>query len=89
MYFPLLAIPVKSSFDIVIVDEVSKATPPELLLPILKGKKVVLVGDQMQLPPLIDDRTYNELNEQKGIETKHISNGCETKVALIVKYKSI
>jgi len=62
------------SFDIVIVDEVSKATPPELLLPILKGKKVVLVGDQMQLPPLIDDRTYNELNEQKGIETKHIKS---------------
>ena len=29
-------------FDVVIIDEVSKATPPELLLPLMKAKKVVL-----------------------------------------------
>src|SRR5690606_6406007 len=29
-------------FDCVIIDEVSKATPPELLLPMLKGARVVL-----------------------------------------------
>lgn len=28
------------TFDVVIIDEVSKATPPELLLPMLKGKKL-------------------------------------------------
>lgn len=32
------------TFDVVIIDEVSKATPPELLLPMLKGKKIILVG---------------------------------------------
>lgn len=30
------------TFDVVIIDEVSKATPPELLLPMLKGKKLFL-----------------------------------------------
>ena len=40
-------------FDMVIVDEVSKAMPPELFLPILLGKRVVLVGDHKQLPPML------------------------------------
>jgi superfamily I DNA and/or RNA helicase len=48
-------------FDMVIVDEVSKATPPELLLPLLKGKKAVLVGDHNQLPPMIGDETIKEV----------------------------
>lgn len=51
-------------FDVVIIDEVSKATPPELLLPMLKGKKVVLVGDHHQLPPLIGDETFEETLEE-------------------------
>ena len=39
-------------FDIVIIDEVSKATPPELILPMLLGEKAILVGDHRQLPPM-------------------------------------
>jgi superfamily I DNA and/or RNA helicase len=42
-------------FDVVIVDEVSKAMPPELVLPILKGDKLILVGDHKQLPPIISN----------------------------------
>lgn len=58
-------------FDVVIIDEVSKATPPELLLPMLKGKKIVLVGDHHQLPPLIGDDTFEETLETviKGSDT--------------------
>ena len=48
-------------FDVVIIDEVSKATPPELLLPMLKAKKLILVGDHKQLPPMIGDDTLNEV----------------------------
>lgn len=51
-------------FDCVIIDEVSKATPPELLLPMLKGKKIILVGDHHQLPPLIGDDTFEETLEE-------------------------
>ncbi|MBP3951604.1 DEAD/DEAH box helicase [Bacillus suaedae] len=47
-------------FDVVIIDEVSKATPPELLLPMLKGKKIILVGDHHQLPPLLGNDTLEE-----------------------------
>lgn len=62
-------------FDVVIVDEVSKATPPELLLPMLKGKKVILVGDHHQLPPLLGNDTLEEtleemIKEGSGFEEK-------------------
>lgn len=40
-----------SRFDLVIVDEVSKATPIELLVPSILGARVVYVGDHKQLPP--------------------------------------
>lgn len=50
-------------FDVVIIDEVSKATPPELLIPLMKGKKVILVGDHRQLPPLFNEhkKAYSEM----------------------------
>lgn len=61
-------------FDVVIVDEVSKATPPELVLPMLKGKKLVLVGDHKQLPPMIGSETFEELkvlsNQQVAVESE-------------------
>lgn len=54
------------SFDIVIIDEVSKCTPPELLIPALKGKKLVMVGDHRQLPPMLDTNTLEEVAENIG-----------------------
>ena len=52
-----------NDFDVVIIDEVSKATPPELLLPLMKAKKVVLVGDHRQLPPMFkaNEKSYGEM----------------------------
>ena len=38
-------------FDVVIIDEISKATAPEIILACLLGKKVIWVGDHRQLPP--------------------------------------
>ena len=54
-------------FDVVIIDEVSKATPPELLIPMLRGRKIILVGDHRQLPPLFNEheKTYQEVAEQQ------------------------
>ncbi|MDK2896580.1 MAG: hypothetical protein PWP04_700 [Candidatus Atribacteria bacterium] len=42
-----------STFDVVVVDEGSQATEPSSLIPILKGKKAVMSGDHLQLPPTI------------------------------------
>ncbi|MHC5722865.1 MAG: translation initiation factor IF-2 N-terminal domain-containing protein [Nostoc sp.] len=54
------------SFDVVIIDEVSKCTPPELLIPALKGKKLVMVGDHRQLPPMFDTSTLEEVAQTIG-----------------------
>lgn len=48
-------------FDTVIMDEASKATPPELALPVLFGKKCIIVGDHRQLPPMIDGEEIKDL----------------------------
>lgn len=41
-------------FDTVIIDEAGKANIAESLVAIELGKKIILVGDQMQLPPYMD-----------------------------------
>jgi hypothetical protein len=48
------------AFDVVIIDESSKATPTETLVPMSRGKRWILVGDPQQLPPFVD----GALNEQ-------------------------
>jgi len=53
-------------FDLVIMDEASKATPPELVLPLTLGKKVVIIGDHKQLPPMIDEQEFGEALEAVG-----------------------
>ncbi len=53
-------------FDVVIIDEVSKCTPPELLIPALKGKKLVMVGDHRQLPPMLNTSTLEEVAQLIG-----------------------
>jgi hypothetical protein len=41
-------------FDLCIVDEASKATATELLVPMVQARRWVLVGDPRQLPPFIE-----------------------------------
>jgi len=52
---PGLSAAIEFNFDWVIVDEAGKATPPEILVPICLGRKIVLVGDHKQLPPVVDE----------------------------------
>lgn len=49
----------REEFDIVIIDEAGKALPLELLIPIIKAKKVILIGDHKQLPPVINPALFN------------------------------
>ncbi|MGD9554491.1 MAG: AAA domain-containing protein [Candidatus Altimarinota bacterium] len=48
-------------FDVVIIDEAGRATAPELLIPVLRAKKVILIGDHNQLPPTIDRKLLQKL----------------------------
>jgi len=40
-------------FDVVFIDEASQSTEPSCLIPVIKGKKIVLAGDHKQLPPTV------------------------------------
>lgn len=42
-------------FDLCIVDEASKATPTETLVPISRSQRWILVGDKRQLPPFVEE----------------------------------
>lgn len=42
-------------FDLCIIDEASKATATEMLVPLSRSKKAVLIGDSKQLPPNDED----------------------------------
>lgn len=53
-------------FDVVIMDEASKATPPELVLPLTLGKKVIIIGDHKQLPPMLDEKEFGEALDAIG-----------------------
>ena len=52
-----------SSFDWVIIDEAGRATVPEVLIPIVKAERLVLVGDERQLPPMLDRQTSEDANK--------------------------
>lgn len=53
-------------FDTVIMDEASKATPPEMLLPLCFGKRSIVIGDHRQLPPMLNEKDFKEALEEAG-----------------------
>lgn len=60
-------------FDWVIVDEAGRATPPELLVPLIRGRRMVLVGDHFQLPPTID-RALEQAIVNEGLDRRQFQN---------------
>lgn len=58
--------------DVVIIDEVSKSSFIDLLIPILYGKTVILVGDHRQLPPMYE---FSKLREDdfEGLDEEIIN----------------
>lgn len=43
------------AFDLVVFDEAGKAFAPEILLPAMRARRLVLVGDHKQLPPTVTE----------------------------------
>ena len=62
----------KQGIDVVIIDEVSKSSFIELLIPILFGKTVILVGDHRQLPPMYEYRNFRE-EDYEGLDSDMIN----------------
>lgn len=61
----------RTEFDLLIIDEAGKALPAELLIPLVRAKKAVIIGDQRQLPPVINPILYDE--ERIDLEERAIS----------------
>lgn len=45
----------EQDYDWAIIDEAGRATAPELLVPLTRARRAILVGDERQLPPMVDD----------------------------------
>lgn len=53
-------------FDWVIVDEAGRATHAEILVPMIRGHKIVLVGDHHQLPPTLNHEIDDIIKDISG-----------------------
>ena len=59
-------------FDWAIIDEAGRATVPEVLIPIVQSERAILVGDERQLPPMVEDMIGDESNaspEEHSLDT--------------------
>lgn len=56
-------------FDYVIIDEAARATPAELLVALVTGKRFILVGDHRQLPPFLDTEDIDDL-KRAGLDVE-------------------
>lgn len=66
-------------FDVVIVDEVSKMNAIEMLLPMQRAKRLILVGDQHQLPPIF----------KEGIQKEEITEMLNISDEMFERYKNL
>lgn len=55
-------------FDMVIIDEAGRALLSELSVPIRKAKHIILVGDQKQLAPVMDDEVIEDVDKNADKE---------------------
>lgn len=63
----------EADFDYLIIDEAAKATFPELAVSFNKASKIIMVGDHMQLPPVLDNDIINK--NRDSIDSKSLSEG--------------
>lgn len=74
-------------FDVVIIDEVSKATPCEMMMPLMLGRRAMLVGDHRQLPPLFKERTDASWEETLNAAEEQGEDAGELTQANFDRYK--
>jgi len=63
----------KQYFDIVIIDEASQCDTAVSLVPIIRGKQLMLVGDPQQLKPviLLDEKSNEALKKKYGVSDEY------------------
>ncbi|AGY82877.1 AAA domain-containing protein [Carnobacterium inhibens] len=63
----------ESEFDYLIIDEAGRASSLELLIPMIRGKKIVLVGDHKQISSDVERELMDKLTETEEIDENEIS----------------
>lgn len=58
-------------FDVAIIDEAGQITIFDILVPMSRAKKVILIGDHMQLPPAIDQDLIRKA-EEAGLDSDYL-----------------
>ena len=81
--------PIVPEFDYLIIDESSKTTFQEFLVPALYAKKWILAGDVMQLSPFTDREEIVSNIEHLSIDGKPISNELQQAVFYLQKVKEL
>ena len=80
-------------FDVAIIDEVCKATLPEILMPLTIAKKAILVGDPKQLPPVFCSeeidviRSIDKCDLQKYMYIDHLFSQSQCVTILDTQYR--
>jgi len=59
-------------YDWVIIDEAARSTASELAIAMQSGKRILLVGDHKQLPPLYKDHAKSKLAMELGVTANDI-----------------
>ncbi len=85
----------EAEFDWVIIDEAGRSTHPELIVPMVRGRKIVLVGDHKQLPPIIDSDLQNDLLDEIDVTREELETSLfeeligptQAKLPLQVQYR--
>ena len=80
-------------FDVAIIDEVCKATFPEILSPLIIARKAVLLGDPQQLPPVFCSeereviRQLEKCHLDRYMYIDHLFETSNTTLLLDVQYR--
>ncbi|KAL5514803.1 hypothetical protein ACEPAG_2119 [Sanghuangporus baumii] len=72
-----------TSFDVVIIDEATQALEAACWIPTIKGKKLILAGDPLQLPPtvLAVTHTSNASKQTRSAKAKKSDPGIVTQAS--------
>ena len=80
--------PIVPDFEYLIIDESSKTTFQEFLVPALYAKKWILAGDVMQLSPFTDQESIEFNFEQISVNNKILDKNIQQAVFILEKLKT-
>lgn len=63
----------KRVYDYVIIDEAARSNPLDLLIPMSLGRFIILVGDQKQLPPTLEEDVVKKTFDEKNLSREELN----------------